>query len=377
MGPGGPGASSAPLLAASAVRRNRDRKRGRRDSAMRQYRSYLVLAAVALALGFLLLVRDGWPSGARDVGRRLSVGRSARLDRADSRRELVEALRIDPQSAPELAQRPLPRSLQGTEIAGGLGADADGHLILGRGILELFDYFLSAVGEEPLSVIRARIVAEIDKRLPPTAAREAIALLDKYFEYRERARLLYAEDRFSDDLSTRLEQLRTLRREVFGEDIAEVLFGEEEARDYVALAQREVMRDQSLSEEERWRKWEELERQLPEPVRKAREETMKPVRFFREQEKLREAGASPSEIRALRERYWGPEAADRLEALDREEAEWRRRVDDYRAARTAIENDASLRPEEKVHKIEELVAARFTARERIRVDALDRIEQQR
>ena len=84
---------------------------------------------------------------------------------------------MPPESAIDLAQRPLPRSLEGTEVDGGLAADPEGHLIVGPGVRALFDYFLSATGEEPAELIRARIIAEIEERLPPTAAREAIDLL--------------------------------------------------------------------------------------------------------------------------------------------------------------------------------------------------------
>jgi lipase chaperone LimK len=345
---------------------------------MKRYLPYVLVLVVILLVLFAIASRNRPVAEPTDVAQ---PGRSRHRiegEQPDSqRRDLVDALRVEPESAIEMARKPLPRSLEGTEVDGGLAADADGHLIVGRGVRDLFDYFLSATGEEPLSVIRARIVAEIEKRLPPTAAREAIDLLDRYLDYRERARELYAEDGFSGDLSTRLEQIRTLRREVFGEEEAEALFGEEEVEDYVAVAQREVLRDQSLSEEERRRRLEELEQQLPEPVRKGHEETMKPMRFFREQEELRAASASNEEIRALRESYWGPEAADRLDALDREQAAWQKRVDDYRTARAAIENDPSLSPEKKVRDINELIVARFAETERIRVEALDRIEQQK
>lgn len=275
----------------------------------------------------------------------------------------------------ELGPRPLPKSLEGTEVPGGLGADAEGRLIVAPGVRVLFDYFLSATGEEPLEVIRGRIIAEIRRRLPPSAQEEAIALLDRYLDYRERARELYMAGA-RENLDARLEQIRALRRDVFGEKDAEALFGEEEAVDYVAAAQAEIARNTSIPEEERQRRIAELDRQLPEEARQAREEVMKPLRFFAEQDELRARGASTQEIRALRERYWGAEAADRLEQVDREEAEFRSRVDEFRAERARIEANPALPPAERQRRIDELARSRFSETERLRVDALDRIEQE-
>jgi lipase chaperone LimK len=68
-----------------------------------------------------------------------------------------------------------------------------------------------------------------------------------------------------------------------------------------------------------------------------------------------------------------PEAADRLEALDRARADWDARIASYREARAAIEADSSLAAEARAQAIEDLIAARFTGPERMRVAALDRI----
>jgi len=103
---------------------------------------------------------------------------------------------------------------------------------------------------------------------------------------------------------------------------------------------------------------------------------MKPQRFFAEQEQLRARGASPQEVRALRERYWGAEAADRLEQVDQEETEFQGRVDAFRAERAKIEANAALPPEERQRQIDELARARFSEPERLRLEALDRIEQE-
>lgn len=46
---------------------------------------------------------------------------------------------------------PLPTSFRGTSVDGSFSVDASGNLLITRDIRNLFDYFLSAVGESPCS----------------------------------------------------------------------------------------------------------------------------------------------------------------------------------------------------------------------------------
>ena len=131
-----------------------------------------------------------------------------------------------------------------------------------------------------------------------------------------------------------------------------------------------------FSPDERQRKLDELEQQLPASEREARADALGPVRLMHDEQQLQEAGASPEEIRTLREQQFGAEAADRLEALDRERAEWQQRLDDYRRARRAIEDDGSLSAAARAHAVDTLMDERFTPQERLRVEALDTIQLQ-
>jgi len=69
----------------------------------------------------------------------------------------------------------------------------------------------------------------------------------------------------------------------------------------------------------------------------------------------------------------GAEAAARLAELDRQRAAWTARLEDYRARRAAIEGSISD-PGDRTSAIEDLLARSFSAEERIRVEALDRMD---
>ena len=72
----------------------------------------------------------------------------------------------------------MPKSLSDTEVDGALEVDAAGNLMISRSIRQVFDYFLSAIGEEDLTTIISRIRAHIRYKLPAKAAAQAEQILD-------------------------------------------------------------------------------------------------------------------------------------------------------------------------------------------------------
>lgn len=273
----------------------------------------------------------------------------------------------DPVEFGGVAAGPLPQSLEDTAIDGWLGVDDGGQLVITPGARWFFEYFLSATGEESSAQVRARIIAALRERLPPAAMSDAIALLDRYLAYRERTRELVESGSAAEPLPTRLDQLHALRVELFGENDAAALFGEEETVQRLDLERKEVMADASLTPDERARQLADLDQRLPESVRASRAQSLEVLQATQEEAALREAGGSADEIHALRAQRFGAEAADRLAALDAERAEWDQRVAAYRAARAGIEADARLSPDQRAHAIDRLVADSFSPQERLRV----------
>lgn len=271
-------------------------------------------------------------------------------------------------AAVEHAEAPLPASLRETETDGWLGVDDDGHLVVTPGARWFFDYFLSATGEESPEDLRARIVGEIERRLPPTGAREAVALLDRYLSYRERVRS--AQDTGSaDDLGDRLAELHRTRVDTFGASDAAILFGEEEQVQSADLRRRAVMSDTTLTPDERERQLHAIEQQLPPAVRAARADTFAPLHLMQDEQALRAAGGSADDVHALRAQRFGAEAAERLAALDREQAAWQQRVEAYHLARRRIDADTTLSDSARAQALDALVTQRFTPQERLRIEA--------
>jgi lipase chaperone LimK len=318
--------------------------------------SLVVLAAAALAAVALWAQRPPRPAPP-PAARLAATDASSPVARTDTAAPPAEA-------GSALAGRP--RSLRGTRIDGGLPVGADGHFVPGPEARRLFDYFLTASGEEPPDQTRARIVAEIARRLPEPAASEAAALLDRYLEYRTRANSLAT----GGDLTEGVESLARLRAEVLGPADSRALFGDDQAVGAHAAEVARIAADGSLSPDERARRIAALDAELPPAARAARARALGPLALAKAEAQLRAHGASAEDIRKLREETVGPEAAARLAALDERRAEWQRRLDDFRTARQAIESDARLDAAERDRRIQELLTERFTPAERLRVQEL-------
>ncbi|MFP2959725.1 lipase secretion chaperone [Myxococcus sp. 1LA] len=276
------------------------------------------------------------------------------------------------EAAPALP--PKPGSLQDTEEDGSVQVDASGHLVVTPNLRRLFDYYLSAMGEEALSVIRERILASLRaKNLPAAAMEEAVRVLDDYLAYRDAARTFAANQQGAGlDVGARLESLRELRREHLG-PWADGLFGEEEQVDAVSVERMKLQQDTTLTPEERERRIAELDEQLPSDYRAGRDEALRPLQQQTVERELVESGASAEDLRQHRLATVGPEATERLEAMDREEEAFKQRLTEFRARRDALVQ-SEQNPTARQAAVQRLLFDSFTPEERLRVEALDAID---
>ena len=274
----------------------------------------------------------------------------------------------------------MPKSLSDTEVDGALEVDSAGNLIISHSIRQVFDYFLSAIGEEDLTTIISRIRAYIRHKLPAKAAVQAEQILDSYLAYRE---ALGHVPQVQGDPSLNIpgirqqkEAVQALRSQYLTREVSEAFFGDEDAYDRYTMARIEVMQDKSLSATEKAKRTAELLNGLP-PALKESVQTLnkyQELTTFTEDWKTR--GGKPEELRAIREQVVGVEAADRLEALDQERAVWDGRMNDYLQQRENIMNNQALSEQDRKKQVNDIKQKNFNEQERIRVDALETIHDQ-
>jgi lipase chaperone LimK len=244
------------------------------------------------------------------------------------------------------AAKPFAPSLQGTRPDGAVRVAADDSVVADARLIELFDYYLSTVGEKPPDAVRAEIERELDRTLRPAAAAAAKRVLARYVAYRQALAGLQADRNVSGPdaaaLKRRLAALRNLRAQYFSQREIAAIFGREDAANADALARMEIREDRSLSAQQKQARLAALDAGLPADVRAAREAPLKIVRVQEEAERLRAAGAGEEDVFRLRADAFGADAAQRLADVDRDEAAWKLRIDAYLAERRGLRDEAAV-----------------------------------
>ena len=242
--------------------------------------------------------------------------------------------------------KPFAPSLQGTRPDGAVHVAPDDSVVADARLIELFDYYLSTVGEKSPAAVRAEIERELDRTLRPPAAAAAKRVLARYIAYRQALAGLHADRRLAGPdaaaLKRRLNALRGLRAQYFSPREIAAIFGREDAASADALARMEIRDDRTLSAQQKQARLAALDAGLPADVRAAREAPLKIVRVQEEAERLRAGGAGEEDVFRLRAEAFGADAAQRLADVDQEEAAWKRRIDAYLAERRGLHDEVAV-----------------------------------
>lgn len=333
-----------------------------------RHRRWLLAAAVP-ALAALLLWLKGPASEPLQVRETAAAaaatapaGPSDVRERA-TRERVPLAASPTPDAVQRLRERLARSSLRGSQPDGEIDFDADGRLQPSPGLLRRFDYYLSLLGEFALEEIRQLLAAELLAELGDAAKVDAVMLrFERYLGLRDEAQGLAA----LGGLAERLDALSQLRRRWFGAE-ADLLWADEEAYDRLTLA-RLALRE--LPETEREARLSELDASRPQAVSapQALAETALTAEAF--ERSLDARGLSAAERHAERRAVWGEAAAQRLQALDTERAQWQQRMQHYARSRAAIEADSRLSPAQREAALRALLQG-FEPHEQRRLLALD------
>jgi lipase chaperone LimK len=237
-------------------------------------------------------------------------------------------------------------SLLGTRPDGAVHVAPDDSIVADAQLIELFDYYLSTVGEKSPAAVRAEIERELDRTLRPAAAAAAKRVLTRYSAYRLALAGVGADRRLAGQdaaaLKRRLDALRGLRAQYFSQREIAAIFGREDAANAEALARMAIRDDRTLDAQQKQARLAALDAGLPVDVRAAREAPLKIVRVQEEAERLRAGGAGEEDVFRLRAEAFGADAAQRLADVDREEAAWQRRIEAYLVQRRGLNDEAAV-----------------------------------
>lgn len=285
--------------------------------------------------------------------------------------------------APQTASGAFVKSHEGTQPDGDLrpaaqgtpGTSDTGPLAYGE-LRRLFDYYLSAQGEQNLVAITQQIQTELDRRLNAAQAKKARRLLDLYLSFRRALVDLEAKPGLAgngvDAIRQRMLAQQDLRTQYFTADEIEGMFGFEDAMDADAVARLEVSQNPKLSAAQKHKQLAALDAAMSPTLRAEREASLAVVRMEQRATDMRAQGASDDEIYRMRAQAFDAGAASRLADLDKEEADWKRRIAVYLEARSQVlKSQANASPGERQQALAQLQQSQFSEDERRRLAAYE------
>lgn len=294
-------------------------------------------------------------------------------------------------SAPDLAPpvataavgtKPFVRSMLDTVPDGnlqGLQAGAtdasSGPLAYGE-LKRLFDYYLSAVGEQSIEGITAHLRGELERRLPPAQAKRAQRLLDLYIAFKRELLVLEGKPELSGNavqaIRARMLAMQDLRARYFSAEETQGMFGFDDAYDMDAVARLEVSQNPALNAEQKKQQLAALDTAMSPVLREAREASLVVVRVEQQAQELRAKGASEDDIYRMRAKAFDPEAAARLADVDREETIWKARIAQYQEQRSKVlQSNAQASESERQAAVLQLQQSLFSQPELPRLVAYD------
>lgn len=240
----------------------------------------------------------------------------------------------------------LASSLRGTEIDCPIQVDANGKLVLTVGIRSCFDYFFSSLGEKTETELIADIRQYLTATLPDTASSYASYLLDQYVAYTHALKNIKPTGNFKtgdiDGYQKVIEQMYKVQQQFFNAAEINALFGNERNLNQFNIDQMRIHANKTLTAQQKAAELAKLIDQLPTTLADGVRVSMQFAELQQLTQEVREKGGSAQELRNMRESLLGPEAADRLEKVDQEEAGWQTQVNGYLAERDQIlKSDAS------------------------------------
>jgi len=247
-----------------------------------------------------------------------------------------------------LGPEPFAGSLSGPDIDGALKADHRGQLIVDLETRDFFDYFLNTVGEVSPERALEQIRSLADTSLPPEAAAEAMALLDQYLLYKQRALAVQAtplDARRQNDPNYRLQmlegaftQLKQLRQGVFSPEVHQAFFGLEEAYGEYTLASLGVAARTDLSAEAKTALVAWHRDQLPAPLQSSEQRLMASNEQNVQRMATIKAADSPESVgHQLMAQGMSPEAAASVTDYLRERESFDARYQHYQTALDQLE----------------------------------------
>jgi lipase chaperone LimK len=278
----------------------------------------------------------------------------------------------------------LPGSLTGLPLPEALMTDEQGNLVVNQLIRNLFDFYLTAIGEESLELIIARIKHQLTAQLTGPALAQSMAILTGYLQYRNNLAKILNEQPANlvdtsslDTLGQHKQLIADSRYQFLDALVIEAFFAEQDQYDEYMLAQKGIMQNPQLTAELKAQAMDELTQQAPDWLRKQQKAANQLSHFHQQQQMLKAQQGSAAGIQRLRENTFGIEAADRLARLAEKRQQWQSKLAQYHQQLAMLPSNSNADDTIRQQQITQLQQQYFSGRELIRIAAITRSRGQR
>lgn len=289
--------------------------------------------------------------------------------------------------APGSAAPPMPVSLAGSAPPR-LPLDGRARLRKARGVRDFFDYFLAAQNELSAGALDALVRKQIAAQLDGTAAQlEALDVWRRYEAYRQaidRLAPLSAPEATSeanrtsasatelDAMQSALDERASLASRTLGVDWNEAFFGPDWRRGRHAIERLRIERDGTLTAVQKAARLQALDETLPRQERDALDRDRQARAAVDTVAQLQRQDLSPDQLKAKATQELGPQAAERIVTMQRDDDAWRVKYADYAAQRARIDA-MGLAPADRQAQVAQLRGRMFAKPgEALRAASLDR-----
>lgn len=309
----------------------------------------LLLVIASAAVAWWLVGPAGWPGVAAGPAQAVSAG-------------------TPPTGTPGLH----PMSTQGADAtawahhrsggSGGIDSTADPLLV--DGLRNTLEALLLEAGDtsDPVT-LKQRLASLVGRHFPAALATRALALAERYVDYRVALGQLRAPQDLTDPRALRdaMDARHKVRLKLFDDAEYDALFAREAELDRYTLARLEAARNTQLTPEQRTQALQQAERELSPERRAERSAATEHLAAAAQTAAFNTQNADAYTRHTARSAQYGEAAAHALARLDREEQHWQQRLDQYSQARAQQGDGAAA--------LQQLRQQLFSADEQPRVDA--------
>lgn len=217
-----------------------------------------------------------------------------------------------------------------------ISADGPADPLLVHGLRDTLEALLMEAGDasDP-ATLKQRLAALVNQHFPAALATRALALAERYVDYRVALGSLRAPQDLTDPRALRdaLEARHKVRLQFFDDAEYDALFAREADLDRYTLARLEIERNTQLSPEQRAQALQAADNELSAGRRAERSAATQHMAAAAQTAAFNASNADERTRYAARSAQYGPAAAQAMAQLDREEQHWNQRLDQYSQAR--------------------------------------------